>query len=256
MKVPETVFVTGASRGVGRAVARAFAGTGASVVLAGRDRTSLESVAHECESAGAPDTMIAAFDVSDTAACRRAIGEAAAELGAVTVLVNNAGVAESAPFLKTTLAQWQRIMAIDVEAPLVLTQAVLPAMLEAGNGAVINIASVAARIGLPYVAAYTAAKHALLGMTRSAAAEFATRGVTFNCICPHYVDTDMTHQTIKNIVAKTGRAAPEARNGLVNPQGNLIDPADIAELCVFLASPAARSITGQAYNIDGGLVQG
>ncbi|MFD9665102.1 SDR family NAD(P)-dependent oxidoreductase [Rhodococcus sp. NPDC059968] len=252
---PHIVLVTGASRGVGRAVARAFAATGAKIALGGRDVAALEGVAKECGGLGSQETVVLPFDVTDEYACRNAVATAAAELGPITTLVNNAGIAESSPFMRTTLDQWRRTMTVDVEAPFILTQSVLPGMLASGAGAVINIASVAAKLGLPYVAAYTAAKHAMLGMTRSAAAEFASAGVTFNCICPFYVDTEMTRATIANIVEKTGRTEEQAMENLVSPQGRLIDPTHIAELCVFLASPAARSITGQAYNIDGGLVQ-
>ncbi|MFE5700750.1 SDR family NAD(P)-dependent oxidoreductase [Rhodococcus koreensis] len=252
---PHIVLVTGASRGVGRAVARAFAATGARVALGGRDVAALESVADECSDLGSQRTVVLPFDVTDERACRDAVGTATEELGPISTLVNNAGVAESSPFLRTTLDQWRRTMSVDVEAPFILTQSVLPGMLAVGAGTVVNIASVAAKLGLPYVAAYTAAKHALLGMTRSAAAEFASSGITFNCICPFYVDTEMTRATIANIVEKTGRTEAQAMENLVNPQGRLIDPTHIAELCVFLASSSARSITGQAYNIDGGLVQ-
>ncbi|GAA1548301.1 SDR family NAD(P)-dependent oxidoreductase [Nocardioides humi] len=250
----QVVLVTGASRGVGRATALRFARAGAAVALAGRDVEALAETARAVEEAGA-EALVLAFDVSDADACRDAVRRTAESLGAVTTLVNNAGIAESATFLDTTLTDWRRTMAVDVEAPFVLTQAVLPAMLQAGAGAVVNIASIAAKRGFPYVAAYTAAKHALLGLTRSLATEFATSGVTFNCVCPYYIDTDMVRQTIDAIVAR-GRTEAEATARLANPQGGLVDPEDVASLCLFLASPAARSITGQAYNIDGGLHQG
>jgi NAD(P)-dependent dehydrogenase (short-subunit alcohol dehydrogenase family) len=184
------------------------------------------------------------------------VNDTVESLGGLGVLVNNAGVASSAKFTSVSLTEWRRVMAIDVEAPFLLTQAALPTMLAAGRGAVINIASVAARLGLPYVAAYTAAKHALLGLTRSLAAEYAASGVTFNCICPWYVDTDMTRATIDNIVATTGRTRAEAIAPLLSPQGRLVDPSEVAAMCLLLAGPAGRSINGQALNVDGGRHQG
>jgi NAD(P)-dependent dehydrogenase (short-subunit alcohol dehydrogenase family) len=126
-------------------------------------------------------------------------------------------------------------------------------MLERGSGAVISVASSAAKLGFPYVTAYTAAKHALLGLTRALAAEHALSGVTFNCVCPYYVDTPMTQATLDNIVARTGRTHDDARAALLNPQGRLTSPAEIAAVCVLLASPAGRGITGQGINVDGGL---
>jgi NAD(P)-dependent dehydrogenase (short-subunit alcohol dehydrogenase family) len=140
--------------------------------------------------------------------------------------------------------------------PFWLTRAALPAMLERDRGAVISIGSVASRLGLPYVAAYTAAKHALLGLTRSLSAEYVNTGITFNCVCPHYADTPMTRKTVRNIVARTGRTEQEALARILPPQGRLIEPDDVAAMCVFLASPAGRSITGQAINIDGGMLPG
>ncbi|MEV6654415.1 SDR family NAD(P)-dependent oxidoreductase [Streptomyces sp. NPDC051219] len=250
----QVVLVTGASRGVGRAVATSFARAGAAVAIAGRDRVALAETAAGIDALNAP-VHVLAFDVTDDDACREAVATAGERLGPITTLVNNAGIAESAPFLKVSVEQWRRTMAIDVEAPLVLTQAVLPAMLEARRGAVINVASIAAKRGFAYVTAYTAAKHALLGLTRALAVEFAASGVTFNCVCPYYIDTEMTQQTIDTIMAKTGQSRAEAMTHLVNPQGNLVTPDDVAALCLFLASPAAQSITGQAYNIDGGMHQ-
>ncbi|MER5671068.1 SDR family NAD(P)-dependent oxidoreductase [Pseudonocardia alni] len=250
-----TAFVTGATRGVGRAIAEAFALEGAALVVAGRDPEALEAVEADCRKLGAPQVRTSRFDVTDESAVSEAVAGAVAELGAIDVLVNNAGIAESAKFTDVTLDQWRRIMAVDVEGPFLLTRAVLPGMLERRRGTVVSVASVASRIGLPYVAAYTAAKHALLGMTRSLAAEYARSGVTFNCVCPFYIDTPMTETTVASISAHTGRNREQSLAALLNPQGRLTDPAEIAAMCVLLASDVGRGINGQGINIDGGRVQ-
>jgi NAD(P)-dependent dehydrogenase (short-subunit alcohol dehydrogenase family) len=250
-----SVLVTGASRGIGSAVALAFAERGDRVAVAGRDEQALAGVADECTSRGACSMLVLPFDLADADACAGAIARCEQEFGGVEVLVNNAGVAESAKFTETTLEQWRRMMTVDVEAPFVLTRAALPGMLGRGRGAVVNIGSVSSRIGLPYVAAYTAAKHALLGLTRALAAEYAASGVTFNCVCPYYADTPMTRATVRNIVARTGRSEAAATENPLSPQGRLIDPAEVAALCVLLGSEAGRGITGQAINVDGGRVQ-
>ena len=249
-------FVTGASRGVGRGVALGFARARYRLVLAGRDEAALAEVQDLCAAAGSSEVLLSAFDVRSEQACTAAVDEAAERLGRLDVLINNAGVASSSKFLDTSLDEWRQTMAVDVEGPFLLTRAALPHLLEREHGAVIAIASVAARMGLPYVAAYTAAKHALLGLTRSLAAEYASSGVTFNCVCPYYVDTPMTEATISNIVAKTGRSREQAIAPLLSPQGRLIDPDEVAALCLLLAGPAGRSVTGQAINVDGGRHQG
>jgi NAD(P)-dependent dehydrogenase (short-subunit alcohol dehydrogenase family) len=246
------VLVTGAGQGIGRSIALAFAMAGARVAVTGRTRPKIEHVAGECGGDAAAITL----DVSAESSCQRAVSECLDRLGPVDVLVNSAGIAKSAKFTATDTGLWRQIMTVDVDGPFWLTRAVLPAMLERDHGTVISIGSVASRVGLPYVAAYTAAKHALLGLTRALSAEYARTGITFNCVCPHYTDTPLAAETVRNIVARTGRGEEEALAHLLSPQGRLIDPADVAALCLFLASPAGRSITGQAINIDGGTHQG
>jgi NAD(P)-dependent dehydrogenase (short-subunit alcohol dehydrogenase family) len=245
------VFVTGASRGIGRAVAEAFASDGATVVGAARDQTTLDDVASVCGDAFHPVVV----DVSDEAACAESIAACEHDHGRIDVLVHSAGIAESRRFVDTTTDLWRRIMTVDVEAPFWLTRAALPGMLERKSGTVITIGSLSAKVGYRYVAAYTAAKHALLGLTRALAAEFPTSGVTFNCVCPWFVDTEMTATTVKNIAEQARIPGEQALALLLTPQKRLIRPEEVAAVCRFLATPAARGITGQSINIDGGLRQ-
>ncbi|HVW47030.1 MAG TPA: SDR family oxidoreductase [Solirubrobacterales bacterium] len=245
-------FVTGGGQGIGRAIALALSRAGAVVFVAARGVDKLDEVVTEC----GDGAVAVPLDVTDEDACAAAIAAAEREAGRLDILVNNAGVAESSPFLATDTELWRRTMAINVEGPLWLTRAALPGMLERGAGTVIGIASLAARRGFAYVSAYTASKHALLGMTRSLAVEYAASGVTFNCICPHYVDTPMTAATIDNIVAVTGRDRKAARRALLTPQRRLVDPAEVAHVALLLASPLGRGINGQAIDVDGGEYQG
>jgi NAD(P)-dependent dehydrogenase (short-subunit alcohol dehydrogenase family) len=247
-----TALVTGGGRGIGRAVALAFAAEGARVAVAARTVAEIEAVAAEC----GQGAIALPLDVTDESACDRAVATVRERLGGFEVLVNNAGVAGSHKFTELDTAAWRRVMAVDLDGPFFLTRAALPVMLGQGSGAVIAIASVAAKVGKPYVAAYTAAKHGLLGMMRSLAAENARRGVTFNCVCPGYVDTPMTEQSVANIMARTGRSREEALAPLLTPQGRLVSPEEVAAVCVLLASREGRGITGQAINVDGGFVQG
>jgi len=247
----KTALVTGGGRGVGRVIAKAFAAEGARVAVAARTETEIESVAAEC-GAG---TIAIRLDVSDEMSCVAAVDRCVRELGVLDILVNNAGVASSDKFTRITTAEWAQTLAVDLTGPFWLTRAALPQMLERGAGSVIAIASIVSRIGLPYVVHYTAAKHGLLGMMRALAAENALSGVNFNCICPGYIDTPMTQTTILNIMRRTGRTRDEALKPLLTPQGRLIDPKEVAALCVFLASDWGRSITGQAIMLDGGQVQ-
>ncbi|GAC1652940.1 MAG: SDR family NAD(P)-dependent oxidoreductase [Candidatus Dormibacteraceae bacterium] len=246
-----TALITGGGRGIGRAVAFAFAREGARVAVAARTVAEIEAVAAECGNGASAIPL----DVTDEAACAATVARAAAELGRLDVLINNAGIAASHKFTELDTATWRRVMAVDLDGPFFLTRAAVPLMLEQGDGAVIAIASVAARVGMPFIAAYTAAKHGLLGMMRSLAADYARRGITFNCVCPAYVDTPMTAATVANIMARTGRSQEEALKPLLSPQGRLVTPAEVAAVCLLLASPAGRGITGQAINVDGGSVQ-
>jgi 3-hydroxybutyrate dehydrogenase len=246
-----TALVTGGGRGIGREVALSFAREGARVAVAARTTDEIASVAAEC----GRGAIAVPLDVTDEAACAAVVDLVERELRGIDVLVNNAGVAASHKFTDVDTATWRRIMAVDLEGPFLLTRAAVPGMLERGSGAVIAVASFASKLGAPYIAPYTAAKHGLLGLMRALAAEYASRGLTFNCVCPGYVDTQMTDATIENIMARTGRTREQALRPLLTPQGRLVAPSEVAAVCVLLASDAGRGINGAAINVDGGLVQ-
>jgi NAD(P)-dependent dehydrogenase (short-subunit alcohol dehydrogenase family) len=174
----------------------------------------------------------------------------------IDVLVNNAGVADSSKFTETSDEFWQRHLDINLTGTFYCMRAALPSMVERGWGRIINIASVAGKTGAPYVAAYTASKHGVLGLTRSVALEVAAKGVTVNAVCPGYVDTDMTTRAVENIQAKTGRSAADALEAIkrMSPQQRLVTPEEVAALALLLASHEGRGITGQAINVDGGTI--
>ncbi len=250
---PRIALVTGASSGIGLAVAIALARDCTSVGLVGRDEKRLSDAAAAVRGAGAGAATFVC-DLSDAAAIAALGPRVTAAIGSVTILVNNAGIAESSPFLKTSRELWDRTLAIDLTAPFLLTQTFLPGMLERGFGRVIQIASTAAKVGYPYVSAYCAAKHGLLGFTKSLALEVAKKGVTANTVCPGYVDSPMTDRSIANIVSKTGKSKDEARAVLAreNPQGRLVTPEEVAACVAFLASYGAHGVNGQTITLDGG----
>lgn len=244
------VLVTGAGRGIGAEIAYMFAQEGATVACAARTVSELEAVAALCEG----DAFAVRLDVADSADVNRAVAEATERLGGIDVLVNNAGVAGSRKFVRLELDEWRRIMAVDLDGPYLMTRAVLPGMLERGHGRVITIASIYGRIGKPFIAAYAAAKHGVVGLTRALAAEYATSGVTFNCVCPGFVSTPLTDAAIDDLEARVG-SREGAEQLLHTPQGRLIEPREVASMCLLLASEDGRSINGQAILVDGGEVQ-
>ena len=244
-------LVTGGGRGIGRAIALALAREGAQVAVAARTRSEIESVARECGEAA----LAIELDVADAQACARAVAECERRWGALDVLVNNAGIGAGRKFRDIDEEAWRRTLDIDLTSAFRLTRAALPRMLERKAGSVIAIASVAGKVGVAYAVDYTAAKHGLIGLMRALAVEHARSGVTFNCVCPGYVDTPMTQQTVENIVGRTGRTREDALQPLLTPQGRLVTVEEVAAVCVFLSSEAARGITGQAINVDGGAVQ-
>jgi 3-hydroxybutyrate dehydrogenase len=250
-------LITGGGRGIGRAIALEFAQEGADVVLAARSRDQVESVAREISDQFHTKALPVACDVSDLQSVEKMFAQAKESFGRLPdIMVNNAGIAESAPFTKTTDDLWRRHIEINLSGTFYCTRAVVPEMIERGWGRIINISSIAGKTGAPYVAAYSASKHGVLGLTRSAALELASKGITVNAICPGYVDTDMTTRGIENITRKTRLSAEEALDSIrkMSPQNRIISAEEVAALALLLASEDGRGINGQAINIDGGTV--
>lgn len=246
----KTALITGGGRGIGRAIALAYAAAGAEVVVTGRSTAELEAVA------GATGGAALTADLGSRHGIDGLLKELAKKFGRIDILVNNAGIAHSAPYDRTTDDAWDRAMQVNVTAPFQLARGLIPAMVEADYGRVINIASNAGRIGYAYTVAYCASKHALVGMTRALAAELGKTNVTVNAVCPGWVRTDMAQAAVSRIASKTKRTAAEAEATLaaMSPQNRLIEAEEVAHLCVALSADAARGIHGQAIPIDGGQV--
>lgn len=243
------VAVTGAGRGIGKAIAETFLKDGWRVWALARNPQTLGSLE------GLGDVRFVPFDAVDPASVLAASQQLLREAGALTALVNNAGIALSAPLHKTTTEEFLRVQAVNVTAPFLLCRELVPSMVKAGHGRVVNIASTAARKGFKYTSAYCASKHALMGLTRALAVELASRGVTVNAVCPGWTDTDMFQASVSRIAESTGRDASEARAMLekMNPMGRAVRPEEVAQVVHFLCSaPAAAAITGAEYVIDGG----
>ena len=247
-----TALVTGGGRGIGRAIALALGRAGAALVLTGRTADRLRDVADELAEAGALAPLVAVMDVADPESITTALDRIRVEHAAIDVLVNNAGIALSEPLGRTDLALWQRHLAINATAPYLLTRALLPGMLERGWGRVVNIASTAGLGGAPYISAYAASKHALVGLTRAVAAETAGSGVTVNAVCPGFVETELTERAAKRISEKTGQSIAQALQSLArfNTSGRLIRPEQVALRVLELVSAGASGRTGETVVIS------
>lgn len=249
--------VTGGGRGIGAAAGRALASAGARVVLAARSVAEIERVAGEI-AAGGGEAHAVPCDVTDPISVARLRAAAIDRFAGVDILVSNAGVATSAPLAKIALEEWNRLFAVNTTGPYLCAKEFVPGMAERRWGRIIHVASIAGRTAAPYIAAYAATKHALIGLTRALAAELAERGVTVNAVCPGYVDTAMTDESVARVSAKAGLDPAVARERLVamNPQKRLIAADEVAFLITMLCDERSRGVNGQALGVDGGAFLG
>jgi len=243
--------VTGASRGIGAAVAVTLARAGARVSLLGRDLTGLRRIASDI---GSDDRAVPlAVDVTDPSAVTHTFVSARERFGPVHILVNNAGQAASAKFTDTSERLWHEIFATNVTGTFLCTREAVPDMLAADFGRIVNVASTAGLRGAPFISAYASSKHAVVGLTRSLALEFAPRHITVNAVCPGFVDTDIVTRATRDIAVKTGRSDSEARAALaaLNPQKRLLEPQEVATAVLWLCGPGAETISGQTIVLGG-----
>jgi len=248
MSAQRHAVITGGGSGIGAAVARRLLTDGYRVTLMGRSLERLQAQQRQLDGTVA----IQACDVGDEAS----VNAAFAAVGPIDILVNNAGQVETAPLARTSLETWQRLLNVNLTGTFLCSRAVLPGMTQQGFGRIVNVASTAALKGYAYVAAYCAAKHGVLGLTRALALELAKKGITVNAVCPGYTETEIVAQAVETIMAKTGRTAEAARAELaaVNPQGRLIQPEEVAATVAWLVRAESASITGQAIAVAGGEV--
>jgi 3-hydroxybutyrate dehydrogenase len=244
-------LVTGGGTGIGAAIATRLAEAGARVTVVGRRPELLQEVAD-----GLSTAQAVPFDVTDEEEIETGLATATEEFGPIDILVNNAGAAESAPFERTTLDTWRAMLEVNLTGVFLMSRVVLPTMVERRWGRIVSIASTAGLKGYAYVAAYCAAKHGVIGLTRSLALEVAQKGVTANAVCPGYTETDLLADSIADITEKTGVSEDEAQAQLVesNPQGRFVSPEEVAEVTAWLVGPNTAAITGQAIVVAGGEV--
>jgi NAD(P)-dependent dehydrogenase (short-subunit alcohol dehydrogenase family) len=245
-------LVTGAGRGIGAAIAARLVHEGACLTLLGRNRALLDPMS----AALGDSTYPVCADVTDAEAIARAFEVATARFGPVDILVNNAGQAQSAPLHRTSAQLWHSMLEVNLTGTYHGIRAALPDMLQRKFGRIVNVASTAGVRGYAYVAAYCAAKHGVIGLTRALALEVAQRGITVNAVCPGYAETDLVLETIANIQRQTGRSEQDARETLtrLNPQGRLVQPMEVANAVAWLCLPGAEAITGQSIAVAGGEV--
>jgi NAD(P)-dependent dehydrogenase (short-subunit alcohol dehydrogenase family) len=248
-------LVTGGGRGIGRRVAVDLAAAGSAVAVAARTRSEVETVAAEIAAAGGRASALTA-DVTRPDSVREMFAAAREALGGVDILVSAAGIAPTALITRTSDSLWRDVLETNLSGVFYCLREALPEMAGRGWGRVVHVASIAGKTGFPYIGAYAASKHGVLGLTKVAALEAAASGVTVNAVCPGYVDTPMLQDGIRRIVEKTGLAAEEARRRLedTSPQKRLYTVEEVSALVLFLCGPAARGVNGQALSVDGGTV--
>jgi NAD(P)-dependent dehydrogenase (short-subunit alcohol dehydrogenase family) len=241
-------FITGGGTGIGAAAATHLHAAGAKISVSGRRLEPLQQIAEITQG------TTVQCDVTEAAQIERAYGEARAANGPIDILIVNAGIAESAPFHKMTRESWDRIIATNLTAAFECSRAAIGDLLKSDNGRLVFVASVASLRGVPYASHYAASKHGLLGLMRSLAAEYAKTSLTVNAVCPGYVDTPMTDQSVARVSEITGRSEGDARSAITNMNlsGRLVDPDGIATMILTLCLPQSRDINGAAVTIDGG----
>ncbi|AKM08485.1 SDR family NAD(P)-dependent oxidoreductase [Pelagerythrobacter marensis] len=249
-------LVTGGGSGIGAAIARALAAEGARLTLVGRTRGPLEETANALRTGYGADVHVAIADVSDREAVDTACAAARAQHGPIGILINNAGIAPSAPFASVTAEAWRKTIGVNLDALFHCTQSALPDLLAAPAGRIVTVASTAGVKGYAYTAPYVASKHGAIGLTRALAAEYARTALTVNAVCPGFSDTGIVDTAVARIQTATGRSADQAKAELTrfNPQRRLIEPAEVAEAVAWLCRPSSRSITGQTIMVAGGEV--
>lgn len=253
-QVQRHALVTGASRGIGYAIAQRLLEQGVRVTILGRGTQSLQQAADSLAQFG--EVGFVSANITEQADVRKAFAQAVERFGVIDILVNNAGQAVSERFDRLDEAAWDKMIAVNLTGTFHCIQAALPGMLAQNWGRIVNVASTAGLVGYAYVSAYCAAKHGVIGLTRSLALETAKKGVTVNAVCPGYTETDLVQEALDNIMKKTGMTNDQAKSKLAegNPQGRLVQPAEVADAVVWLCQPGASAVNGQSIPVDGGEV--